>query len=128
MRYFNNFSSVNDVIGSFSEEDENYVKLNNIDLKDEEVLIASYGGRSYEGDAIVLFSRDGKYYEAHGSHCSCNGLEGQWSPEETSMEALIHRLENGNLENMIEEHGEDFLDAFRRLVMFELFEREVLLK
>jgi hypothetical protein len=61
------------------------------------VLLASYGTPSYEGYAFVLFSRDGKLYEVNGSHCSCYGLENQWSPEETTVEALRHRLENGSL-------------------------------
>lgn len=65
--------------------------------KGVEVLLASYGGGSYEGDAFVLFRRDGKLYEVHGSHCSCYGLEGQWEPEETFKEALMKRMDEGQL-------------------------------
>ena len=129
MKYFNNFNSIEDVISNFSEMNDDYESKKNIELKEDEVLLASYGGRSYEGAAMVIFERDGKYYEVHGSHCSCNGLEGQWSPEETSMEALSFRLENMDeysRENFIEEHGQEFYDAFRGLVLFEIFEREVL--
>ena len=31
---------------------------------------------------------DGELYEVHGSHCSCYGFEGQFEPEETSVEYL----------------------------------------
>ena len=62
-----------------------------------EVLLASYGTGNYEGDAFVLFRRDGKLYEVNGGHCSCYGLEGQWDPEETTIEALEHRLDKGNV-------------------------------
>jgi hypothetical protein len=55
------------------------------------ILFAVYKNESYEGSALVIYSKDGKLYEATGSHCSCNGLEGQWSPEETSIEALKMR-------------------------------------
>lgn len=55
---------------------------------DAEILFANYGSWSYDGDAFVLFERDGKLYEVTGGHCSCYGLEGQWSPEETNWEAL----------------------------------------
>jgi hypothetical protein len=58
---------------------------------ESEVLFASYGGAAYEGDALVIFERDGKLYEVNGYHCSCYGLEGQWSPEETTWEALAER-------------------------------------
>lgn len=58
------------------------------DLEGAEVLFAAYGGRGYEGSAFVLYRKDGKLYEVNGSHCSCNGLEGQWSPEETNLESL----------------------------------------
>ena len=37
----------------------------------------------------------GVLYESHGSHCSCYGFEGQFEPEETSIEALKFRIENG---------------------------------
>lgn len=56
-----------------------------------EILFAVYECESYEGSALILFNKDGKLYEVTGSHCSCNGLEGQWSPEETSLEALKMR-------------------------------------
>lgn len=56
-----------------------------------EIILAAYGGGSYNGDAFVLFERDGKLYEVNGSHCSCYGLEDQWKPEETSWAALAMR-------------------------------------
>jgi len=59
------------------------------------VLFASYGYENYEGDAFVLFEKDGELFEVNGSHCSCYGLEGQWSPEETTIKALAHRLNDG---------------------------------
>jgi hypothetical protein len=69
------------------------------DKDDIEIILASYTNENYEGDAFVLFRRksDGKIYEVNGGHCSCYGLEGQWNPEETTVEALQHRLTNGNL-------------------------------
>jgi hypothetical protein len=69
-----------------------------------EILFASYTYENYEGDAFVLFRRDGNLYEVNGSHCSCYGLSEcdylgdnrtQWRPEETTIEALLHRLQNG---------------------------------
>lgn len=62
-----------------------------------EVLLASYTYESYEGDAFVLFRKDGNLYEVNGGHCSCYGLENQWKPEETTIEALEHRLQKGSL-------------------------------
>jgi hypothetical protein len=56
-----------------------------------EVLLASYNQECYEGSAFVLYRKDGKLYEVNGSHCSCFGLEGQWEPEETSIDALRKR-------------------------------------
>lgn len=66
-------------------------------LEGFEVLLASYENECYEGTAYVLLRKDGKLYEVHASHCSCYGLEGQWSPEETTPESIIHRLDNGDL-------------------------------
>lgn len=68
-----------------------------VDILEGEVLLASYRYESYDGEAFVLFARDGKLYEVNASHCSCYGLEGQWEPEETSVVALRARMKNGHL-------------------------------
>ncbi|MDQ0168724.1 MULTISPECIES: hypothetical protein [Paenibacillus] len=64
-----------------------------------EILLACYTYVWYEGSAFVLYrdNKDGKLYEVNGGHCSCYGLEGQWSPEETNVEVLRHRIEKGRL-------------------------------
>jgi hypothetical protein len=59
------------------------------------ILFASYGQANYSGDAFVIFEENGKLYEVSGSHCSCYGLEGQWSQEEVELKELEHRLLNG---------------------------------
>lgn len=64
-----------------------------------EVLLASYTAASYEGDAFVLFRKDGKLYEVNASHCSCYGVEGQWKPEETNVISLRKRMDDGELGN-----------------------------
>lgn len=83
------FSSVKDVEQEFS--------LGENSLSNVNMLFAWYGGGDYDGSAFVLFEEDGKLYEAGGSHCSCYGLEGQWEPEETLVEALVHRIKEGHL-------------------------------
>lgn len=67
------------------------------EYKGVEILLASYSTEGYDGSAFVLFRRDGQLYEVNGSHCSCYGLEGQWEPEPTTVEALRHRMTEGNL-------------------------------
>lgn len=59
------------------------------------VIAYSYELDGYEGDAYVLLEHDNKYYEVHGSHCSCYGLEGMWELEETTPEAIKHRIDEG---------------------------------
>ena len=73
---------------------------------EQELLFASYGGGSYEGDAVIIWERNGQLYEAHASHCSCYGLEGQFSPEETSLGALAMRetKKNGASYYFLSEH------------------------
>jgi hypothetical protein len=66
-------------------------------LRGAEILLASYTYEDYEGNAFVLFRRDGKLWEVNGWHCSCYELQGQWDPEETTASALLHRVKKGNL-------------------------------
>lgn len=72
-------------------------EIDDKDLEGIEILLAFYSCEWFSGDAFVLFRKDGKLYEVNGSHCSCYGLEGQWEPEETTIEALEHRLNEGSL-------------------------------
>lgn len=62
-----------------------------------EILLASYEYANYSGDAFVLFRKEGKLFEVNAGHCSCYGLEDQWTPEETSIEALRHRILLGEM-------------------------------
>lgn len=69
--------------------------------KPEHVYIAYYSYEDYSGTALVVYKNDGKYYVAEGSHCSCNGLEGQWSPEEYTRESF---LETGKMRKFYEDN------------------------
>jgi hypothetical protein len=64
------------------------------DLEGVTIIHAYYNddGENYCGDAYVLFAKGDKYYEVHGSHCSCMGLEDQWEPEECTYEELTAML------------------------------------
>jgi hypothetical protein len=74
---------------------------------DIEVLFASYEGGGYDGDAVVVFRQEGKLYEVHGGHCSCHGLENQWSPEESTVESL-----EKTIPSRLERHNSDAVAAF----------------
>jgi hypothetical protein len=65
------------------------------DSKKIEILFGFYWNEYYQGTAYVLFKQDGKLYEVEGSHCSCNGLGGQWEPLQTSLEAIKKRITEG---------------------------------
>lgn len=68
--------------------------ISDSDLDGCEIICASYTYENYSGSAWVLFRKDGKLFEVNGGHCSCYGLEDQWVPEETSLDALRMRSVN----------------------------------
>lgn len=82
-----------------------------------DVLLASYSYQNYSGDAFVLFrnKNDGKLYEVHGSHCSCYGLEGQWSEEFCDLDSLKHRVTKGYI-GLDDYSGNAFKDEIRQLI------------
>jgi hypothetical protein len=86
--FIENFKDVQDMADNFAVPVETFDGMN--------ILIAWYGYGSYCGASFVLYEKDDKLYEVNGSHCSCNGLEQQWEPEETSWEALKWVLEEGS--------------------------------
>lgn len=81
--YVGGFDSESDVFSNFYVSEE--------ESKGVEILYAQYNVYGYEGDAHVIFRKDGKLYEVSGSHCSCYGFETQWQPEETTVAALLFR-------------------------------------
>lgn len=64
-------------------------------LKDCDIICGDYNRDGYEGDHFVLFTENGKLYWNFGSHCSCYGLEGQWGPEEVTIQELEKRVKDG---------------------------------
>lgn len=67
----------------------------------------------YEGSAAIIFVNDGKLYFQGGGHCSCMGFEGQWSPEETSVDALKHIAANGyGIEQKVADKTIKILETF----------------
>lgn len=85
------------MIYGFTDEKDIESQFNCTLPTDAAVLFASYGCSGYEGEAFVLYRSKGKLWEVHGSHCSCNGLYDQWSPEEASVLELANRAKNGSL-------------------------------
>ena len=61
----------------------------------DEVLVAIYDMHPYDGQAEVIFRKDGKLFWAGGGHCSCYGLEGQWNPTEMTLDAIRHIAKDG---------------------------------
>jgi hypothetical protein len=104
--YYGWFDGQDDVTGNFNIGAEA--------LQDCEVLFAAYDG-DYDGEALVVFRRDGMLYEVNGGHCSCYGLEDQWEPEETSIEALRHRVKQGTLGYQLGGYAEGFREMLDRL-------------
>lgn len=83
------------------------------------VLLAYYEVDGYEGDAFVIYKKNGKLYEVNGSHCSCYGLERQWEPSEVTYEELIKRMDDGNLGCDYNGHDK-FAKELRKVVESEM--------
>ena len=77
--YFDMFESREDMMRNFMISEK---ELDGIDI-----LYAEYDGEC----AQVIFRKDNNIYEVNGSHCSCHGLEDQWTPEPTTVKALLAR-------------------------------------
>lgn len=100
---------------SWNDDNDEYALKDDSSMKDYRVLFASYGSDSggYGGEAWVLLEKGGELYEVHGSHCSCYGLEDQFSPERLFLPELKNRIVNGdfghNCEDKFKEELKEFL-------------------
>jgi hypothetical protein len=88
MTFIQEFKSEEDIINQYRAPADS--------LDGANVLLAWYGYGDYSGYSLVIFERDAELFEVNGSHCSCNGLEGQWQPEKTSWDVLALRNLTGS--------------------------------
>ncbi len=87
--YLNDFSDFDDVMNNYNVTNEERAFI-------KRIILADYTYVAYSGSSYVLFEGiDGKLYEVYGSHCSCYGLEDQWSIEETTVESFQELLDRG---------------------------------
>lgn len=101
--FYEDFESIEHLKKEFDITDE--------DLKEVEILFAVYRVCCYEGQSIVLFKKEDKFYIVDAAHCSCHGLEGQWSPTETNEKAL--KMEIDAKSNYHYEEFESFIEFCR---------------
>ncbi len=64
-------------------------------LDNKDILFASLFRDGYSGAALVIFKDHGKLFGVWGGHNSCDGLEGQWDPEEMTW-PLLNRIYTKN--------------------------------
>jgi hypothetical protein len=86
------FQSPSDIAGQFG--------IPESELDNLEFVYAFYEYEDYSGSAFVIYfnPEDEQYYEVHGGHCSCYGLENQWEPEVIgTVSTFIEYLERRNL-------------------------------
>lgn len=96
--YYGLFDSAECVAGSFG------IDIAIVDSVN--MIAAKYTYEDYQGSALVLFEKDGKFYRIHGGHCSCYGLDEQsysgggtqWEPEEIELEYLKSWVKNTPME------------------------------
>ena len=92
--YFGNWTKYEEMVHDFTKSrwEDSSKQVPETMPPPENVLFASYTTGSYDGCATVLFKQEDKIYEVYGSHCSCNGLEECWEPDEVTWEALALRI------------------------------------
>ena len=56
-----------------------------------QIVIAILNDHGYEEDSYFLMVKSGKLYENFAGHCSCMGFEGQFQPEETTVDYLMSK-------------------------------------
>lgn len=86
-------------IGDFESESQvfDYFQVSDKERNEYRILFASYDTPAYEGYAWGLCVKKGTsdLLEFGGSHCSCYGLEGQFTPELVVLPELQQRLTKG---------------------------------
>jgi hypothetical protein len=88
------FKTGEDILCEFFREKDR--EANKHQLKDIKILLSYYSYYNYSGDCFVLFTQNNRLYTVEAQHCSCYGLEGFWTPEEVTVDELVHLYFKGN--------------------------------
>lgn len=105
--FLNNFEDANQVFKEYETGGvKRYYWSDEYDQKEEparlkalnkkyKILFADYTYEDYSGDSYVLGydNEEKKFFEVHGGHCSCYGLEGQWHPEYCETKELAEMMQ-----------------------------------
>lgn len=79
------------------DEYSNYLHYNEEGSLPEHITLVyhvySYEDYSGESYGFGYDSERDEWFEVYGGHCSCYGLEGQWEPQYSSFESLMHAIE-----------------------------------
>lgn len=81
------------------------------DVPEPDFVYAIYSTPAYEGHATVIFRRGNEWFEAGGGHCSCYGLEGQWTPAIINPATHLEALKQGRKELLVSDSEGDYPDA-----------------
>ena len=95
-KFFGDWESFEDMARDFNREGYSDTPPPPVTATEEEVLWATYTYEDYSGIAHVIFGKNGELFEVYGSHCSCNGLGGQWEPALVTWKSLALRLDTLN--------------------------------
>ena len=72
-----------------------------------EIIYARYDQGGYDGDANIIFKRGDQWVYVRGGHCSCCGLEGQWSEDLFDPAGHLESVKQGRREISMYDAGED---------------------
>lgn len=111
--YCGSFSDWSDVLREFQVLPSDVRKLSaheRLDLtiasQEPDAVFAAYDHDGCDGQALVIFLRDGTWYVVEAAHCSCYGLEDRWDPDPMPREAILRMAENAS-RGLFQQHREE---------------------
>lgn len=89
-------------------------QIGSADIEPYEVLILGYWTGDYCGEGWMLLRNrvTGELFENYASHCSCNGVEGQFRPTITSVAYLLS--DNVSLSSDVDQKDRETIREFVR--------------
>ena len=90
-QFLNDFEDVDGVLREFTENKYGGITTDAFNPDEIVILYADYTYENYSGDAYVFGYNKVKecFFEVHGGHCSCYGLERQWVEDELTIQETI---------------------------------------
>lgn len=89
-------------------------------------LASNYSCSGEMATTYGLFKKNNLFYEVYGTECSVWDFDGQWEPEEITLEAILHKINHGSLGSGSDYDEQEFATELKSFILSNMEKNELI--